>query len=222
MKADKDDSVPTPEAADGATVSGKPREFLKYAPMWAAHPDHDRVRSHSGSTAGWALKRQPRQCLQPASTGTETGGVSRVRQAARAAGTRASPGRPIIPRGCVELVFVLFGARNRTVARLCFSWTQDVGRSADSPAMCAQVLFLNTAVKTLWPYYNNAVGKMVLEQVGPALEPVLAQVRTRALPAAHRAGAVPLRYRQSGCQVAPHAMDWAAAGPRCAAPADTG
>jgi len=70
VKADKDDSVPTPEAADGATVSGKPREFLKYAPMWTAHPDHDRVRSHSGSRAGWALKRQPRQCLQPASTET--------------------------------------------------------------------------------------------------------------------------------------------------------
>ena len=43
----------------------------------------------------------------------------------------------------------------------------------------AQVLWLNTAVKTLWPYYNNAVGKMVLEQVGPALDPILAKVRPR-------------------------------------------
>ena len=44
--------------------------------------------------------------------------------------------------------------------------------------MCAaQVLWLNTAMKTLWPYYNNAVGKMVLEQVGPALDPILAKVR---------------------------------------------
>ena len=41
----------------------------------------------------------------------------------------------------------------------------------------AQVLWLNTAMKTLWPYYNNAVGKMVLEQVGPALDPILAKVR---------------------------------------------
>lgn len=40
------------------------------------------------------------------------------------------------------------------------------------------MLFLNTALKTLWPYYNNAVGKMVLEQVGPALDPIIAQVRT--------------------------------------------
>ena len=39
------------------------------------------------------------------------------------------------------------------------------------------MLWLNTAVKTLWPYYNNAVGKMVLEQVGPALDPILAKVR---------------------------------------------
>ena len=44
IAADKDESIPTPEPPDGQTVSGKPREFLKYAPMWAAHPDHDRVR----------------------------------------------------------------------------------------------------------------------------------------------------------------------------------
>ena len=44
IAADKDDSVPTPEPPEGQTVAGKPREFLKYAPMWAAHPDHDRVR----------------------------------------------------------------------------------------------------------------------------------------------------------------------------------
>ena len=46
ITADKDDSVPAPEPTEGQTVSGKPREFLKYAPMWTAHPDHDRVRSH--------------------------------------------------------------------------------------------------------------------------------------------------------------------------------
>ncbi|KAK9825678.1 hypothetical protein WJX81_002318 [Elliptochloris bilobata] len=79
IAADKDDSVPTPDPPEGQTVAGKPREFLKYAPMWAAHPDHDRV------------------------------------------------------------------------------------------------LWMNTALKTLWPYYNNAVGKMVLEQVGPALDPILAK-----------------------------------------------
>ena len=45
ISADKDDSIPTPDAPEGQTVANKPREFLKYAPMWAAHPDHDRVRS---------------------------------------------------------------------------------------------------------------------------------------------------------------------------------
>ena len=44
IAADKDDSVPTPDPPEGQTVAGKPREFLKYAPMWAAHPDYDRVR----------------------------------------------------------------------------------------------------------------------------------------------------------------------------------
>ena len=39
------------------------------------------------------------------------------------------------------------------------------------------MLWLNTAMKTLWPYYNNAIGKMVLEQVGPALDPILAKAR---------------------------------------------
>lgn len=101
---------------------------------------------------------------------------------------------------CVKAGDVLLGTRDRTVAQLCLllSWTQDTGRSANSPATCAQVLFLNTAAKTLWPYYNNAVGKMVLEQVGPALEPVLAQVR-HALPTAQCAGSVPCKHCQSGC-----------------------
>ena len=33
----------------------------------------------------------------------------------------------------------------------------------------AQVLWLNTAAKVMWPYYNQAIGQQVLEQVNPII-----------------------------------------------------
>ena len=75
IAADKDDSIPTPEPPEGQTVAGKPREFLKYAPMWAAHPDHDRVRPQRGAAReplqGAAIAYVPgwRGCRRPVHLG---------------------------------------------------------------------------------------------------------------------------------------------------------
>ena len=43
LEADEDENVPLPPAPKDGNVSGKPREFLNYAPSWAKHPDYDRV-----------------------------------------------------------------------------------------------------------------------------------------------------------------------------------
>ena len=50
---------------------------------------------------------------------------------------------------------------------------------------CLQVLWLNTAMKVMWPYYNQAIGQQVLEQVNPIiaeqLKPVKIFFRPRAV-----------------------------------------
>ena len=40
-----------------------------------------------------------------------------------------------------------------------------------------QVLWMNKALRTLWPYYNAAVGQQVLEQVTPLIAEQLKPVR---------------------------------------------
>ncbi len=41
-----------------------------------------------------------------------------------------------------------------------------------------QVLWINTAMKTMWPYYNQAVGQQVLEQVNPIIAEQIKPVRS--------------------------------------------
>ena len=43
LEADEDEDVPLPPPPKDGNISGKPREFLKYAPSWAKYPDYDRV-----------------------------------------------------------------------------------------------------------------------------------------------------------------------------------
>ena len=43
LAADEDEGVPLPPPPKDGNISGKPRDFLKYAPSWAKHPDYDRV-----------------------------------------------------------------------------------------------------------------------------------------------------------------------------------
>ena len=40
-----------------------------------------------------------------------------------------------------------------------------------------QVFWMNHALRTLWPYYNKAIGKMVLEQAKPMIEEQIKPVR---------------------------------------------
>ena len=42
---------------------------------------------------------------------------------------------------------------------------------------CMQVFWMNHALRTLWPYYNKAIGKMVLEQAKPMIEEQIKPVR---------------------------------------------
>ena len=42
-----------------------------------------------------------------------------------------------------------------------------------------QVLWMNTILKTMWPYYNQAIGQQVLEQTGPIIAEQLKPVRAR-------------------------------------------
>ena len=42
----------------------------------------------------------------------------------------------------------------------------------------AQVLWLNTAAKVMWPYYNQAIGQQVLEQVNPIIAEQLKPVKS--------------------------------------------
>ena len=51
-------------------------------------------------------------------------------------------------------------------------------------SMCAkylrcmlQVLWMNTTLKIMWPYYNQAIGQQVLEQTGPIIAEQLKPVR---------------------------------------------
>ena len=43
--------------------------------------------------------------------------------------------------------------------------------------MYVQVLWLNTAMKVMWPYYNQAIGQQVLEQANPIIAEQLKPVR---------------------------------------------
>ena len=40
-----------------------------------------------------------------------------------------------------------------------------------------QVLWMNTTLKIMWPYYNQAIGQQVLEQTGPIIAEQLKPVR---------------------------------------------
>jgi hypothetical protein len=42
----------------------------------------------------------------------------------------------------------------------------------------AQVLWMNKILRTLWPYYNAAIGQQVLEQATPIIAKQLKPVRT--------------------------------------------
>ena len=41
-------------------------------------------------------------------------------------------------------------------------------RAEHLPCML-QVLWMNTTLKIMWPYYNQAIGQQVLEQTGPII-----------------------------------------------------
>ena len=58
-------------------------------------------------------------------------------------------------------------------------------RAAQPCALCTQVFWMNHALRTLWPYYNKAIGKMVLEQAKPMIEEQIKPVSpfTAAIPA---------------------------------------
>lgn len=40
-----------------------------------------------------------------------------------------------------------------------------------------QVLWMNTTLKVMWPYYNQAIGQQVLEQANPIIAEQLKPVR---------------------------------------------
>ena len=42
---------------------------------------------------------------------------------------------------------------------------------------CVQVFWMNHALRTLWPYYNKAIGKMVMEMVTLMIEEQIKPVR---------------------------------------------
>lgn len=43
--------------------------------------------------------------------------------------------------------------------------------------MAGQVTWMNHMLKTFWPWYNKAIGQMILEQVKPMLDETISKVR---------------------------------------------
>ncbi len=63
-----------------------------------------------------------------------------------------------------------------------FSWLSAVDDLHHDFCLChskhvLQVLWMNTTLRTMWPYYNHAVGQQVLEQVNPIIAEQLKPVR---------------------------------------------